>query len=190
MGKVLNFRHQLKALWKWALSFRSRTWALEDYPMFIRSQKPDPDSPYANNPRFKEHRYRASLINWFVNGSGDTIEEAMCALRTSFEARRSRLLAEGRPIPRPGVHVPIEFASQDRVSTHLALADDFIHRVLGMEWAFITDESSLSHFHTEETNEGLVSRIQQVYGVDVSDIESGRIYEILERIAAHGGITQ
>ena len=78
----------------------------------------------------------------------------------------------------------IEFAPQDRVDAHPALLDDFIHRILELEGAFISDESSLWDFHTDMNNDDLLARIKWVYGIDVSDIESGNIAEILERIAA------
>ena len=89
-----------------------------------------------------------------------------------------------KPLPRPGTHVPIEFASRQRVSADPELAQDFIRRVLNLDWAFISDESSLWDFHHAETNEALIAKIEEVYGVDVSDIESAKLSEILERIAA------
>ncbi len=79
----------------------------------------------------------------------------------------------------------IEFAPHDRVDAHPALLDDFIHRILELEGAFISDESSLWDFHMDMNNEELLARIKQGYGVDVSDIESANIAEILERIAAN-----
>ncbi len=77
----------------------------------------------------------------------------------------------------------LEFASRNRVSAHPDLAEDFIRRVLGLDWAFISDESSLWDFHEAGTNASLIARIKEVYAVDVSDIESGKLPEILERIA-------
>ena len=79
-----------------------------------------------------------------------------------------------------------EFAPSQRVNAHRKLAEDFTRRVLGLEWAWLSDESSLWDFHTEKTNDALLAKIRDVYGVDVSDISSGRLYEIFERIAAHG----
>jgi hypothetical protein len=78
----------------------------------------------------------------------------------------------------------IEFAPQDRVDAHPVLLDDFIHRVLELEGAFISDESSLWDFHMDMNNDELLARIKRVYSIDVSDIESGNIADILERIAA------
>jgi len=90
-------------------------------------------------------------------------------------------------MPRPGTKVPIEFAPSTRVYADQGLAEDFIRRVLGLEWAFISDQSSLWDFHTGETNQILIAKIQDLYGVDVSDIESGNVAIILERIARDGG---
>ena len=47
---------------------------------------------------------------------------------------------------RPGRKVNIEFASQEKVSSDPALSDDFIERILGLEGAWISDESSLWDF--------------------------------------------
>jgi hypothetical protein len=168
---------------KWALSFLSRDWELEDYPISIRNQDPDADGSYDDNPRFKLHRFVASITNWNVEGFGDSKEEALSDLRSSFASRKAKLKDDGKPLPRPGTKVPIQFASQVRVNAHPDLTQDFIERVLGFEWAFISDESSLWDFHSNETNEILLVKIKDVYGVNVEDIQSARIWEILDRIA-------
>ncbi len=68
------------------------------------------------------------------------------------------------------------------VSSDDAFSEEFIQKVLDLEWAWISDGSSLWDFHTEETNDLLYVRIREVYGVDVSDIKSGKLREIFERI--------
>jgi hypothetical protein len=78
----------------------------------------------------------------------------------------------------------MEWASRRQVAAHAALADDFIARVLEMEWALISDESSLWDFHSEESNDLLIAKVREVYGVDVSDIKSARLAEMFDRIAA------
>lgn len=62
--------------------------------------------------------------------------------------------------------------------------EDFVRRVLGLDWAWISDESSLGDFHDDKTNEALIAKVKEVYGVDVSDIQSAKLFEILDRIAA------
>jgi predicted RNase H-like HicB family nuclease len=185
MQAVIRLRNFLLARWKWAMSFRARDWQLADYPIFIRQQLPDPDSPFDNNPRFKLHNYVARVVDWTAMDShGDSREEALNNLRAKFLARKAKLVKERKPLPRPGTEVPIEFASQERVNVHPELTKDFINRVLGLPWAFISDGSSLWDFHTEENNNALFAKIREVYSVDVSDIESGNLGEILDRIAA------
>jgi len=84
---------------------------------------------------------------------------------------------------RPGRSWPLEFAAQEQVNKHEALSADFIRRVLDLDWAWISDESSLWEFHADSDNSRLNAKIMEVYGVDVSDIQSGRLAAIFERIA-------
>jgi hypothetical protein len=91
---------------------------------------------------------------------------------------------DGKKLPRPGTHVEIEFASRERVNAYAELAEDFVRRVLNLDWAFISDESSLWDFHSSDDNQDLVAKINEVYGVDVSDIQSAKLWQILDRIAA------
>jgi hypothetical protein len=183
MKAVARFRSQLRASWKWALSFRSHDWELEDYPISVRRQEPDPGCEFDDNSRLKQDSYVASIVNWNVTGSGNSQEEAFSDLLNWFAIRKAKLAEEGKPLPRPGRKVPLEFASQERVNAHPDLTQDFIERVLGFEWAFVSDESSLWDFHNEKTNDLLAAKIRSVYGVSVDDIESARIWEILDRIA-------
>jgi hypothetical protein len=180
-GRAVN---QLRALWKYCLSFRKRDWELSDYPIWMRRQVPNPARMDDDKPRFTAHPYAASIVNWHLSGTGNSYEEALSDLRSSFAGVKANRLESGEPLPRPGSRAPIRFALQDRVNADPDLRDDFIHRVLGFEWAFISDESSLWDFHTERTNDQFVAKIKEVYGVDVSDIESAPLCEILGRIGA------
>ncbi len=118
-------------------------------------------------------------MNWpGMSGGGSTKLEALEELRKGLD----RLKAAKQTLPRPGTRVPIEFAARDRVDQHPKLAKDFIQRVLGVECAWISDESSLWDFHGDETNDRLNEKICQIYGVDVSDISSGKLADIFDRI--------
>jgi hypothetical protein len=174
------------ASWKWLLSFRKSEWRLEDYP--IRVTRQEPDAAFSA-PRFSQHLYRAYIVNATITGSGDTSVEAIAGLRRNFESVTQRRKEEALPAIRPGANWPVEFASQEKISADERLSEDFIQKVLGLEWAWISDESSLWDFHTEQTNDRLVAKILEVYGVDVSDIESARLWEILERIR-HSNVAQ
>jgi hypothetical protein len=143
--------------------------------------------PVHAGTRLKQHRYSVAIVNWWVmSGGGDTKREALEELGKRFVAEKVERTKVGKSLPRPGRHVPIEFASQQRVNAHPELAEDFTRRVLNLDWAWISDESSLWDFHSAEDNEALIAKIEEVYGVDVSDIESARLSEILERIASNG----
>ncbi len=175
-------QNQIRAAWKWSLSLLKRGWALSDYPISIREQAIDP--AYAGT-RLKQHRYSATIVNWWVlSGSGNTKGEALEELQKRFAAENATRAKEHKRLPRPGTHVPIEFASRQRVDAHPEITEDFVRRVLNLDWAWISDESSLWDFHTSDDNLALIAKINEVYGVDVSDIESARLCEILERIAA------
>jgi len=172
----------LTAKWKLCLSFAKNDWGLADYPIVIRKQVPDPGSADAHQ---SPPPYSARIVNWWVmTGLGNTPEEAAQDLAAGFARMRECRKQEGKPMPRPGAKVPIEFAPSNQVYANPELTDDFVRRVLGLDWAFVSDQSSLWDFHTGETNEVLIARIKDLYGVDVSDIESGDLAAILGRIAA------
>jgi len=167
--------YKVRSCWKLCLSFRRRNWELSDYPVIVREN--------AATPKPSGQRYFAMILNWNVIGAGQSKTEALQALEKNFAKAKAERIISRRSIPRPGAHVPIEFAPQERVNAHADLADDFIQRILRIDGAWISDESSLWDFHQGEKNDALITRINEVYGVDVSDIESGNLAEILERIA-------
>lgn len=187
-GVNLRLIERLRTWWKWSLSFRKSSWELEDYPVTLRKSQQD-SKDFFKPPRFKFHPWVASIENWNVHGFGDTREEALKELRVNFVLRKANLMDEGKPMPRPGTYVPIEFTSQERVNAHPELAEDFIHRVLGLDWAWVSDESSLWDFHVEATNDSYLTKVREIYGVNVDDIESARLYEIFDRIAESRKLT-
>ena len=77
---------------------------------------------------------------------------------------------------------PLEFASEEEIQTHSETAERFIELVLGCEWAFISDESSLYDFESIDEVTNLEEKIKEVFGVDVSDIEDKNLFRIFERI--------
>jgi len=152
--------------------------------VIIREQKLERDSE-GSHSRGLQQRYLARIVNWWVmTGGGDTPDQAMAELVDGFGRMKDTRLRDGKAMPRPGTKAPIEFAPSNRVYAHPELTEDFIQRVLGLDCAFVSDQSSLWDFHTEDTNDVLNVKIREVYGVDVSDVESGNLAEILQRIAA------
>jgi len=175
-----GFVRRIFAGWKWCLSFRKSDWRLNDYPILVRARAFD--SIFAA-PRFKQGRYDAYIVNWGLLGIGDTRSEALADLNGSFEITKAERAKQGELLPRPGSRMPITFASNELIIRHADLSDDFTRRVLELDWAWISDESTLSDFHGEQSNDALCDKIKEIYGVDVSDIGSAKLSEILDRIA-------
>ena len=179
---VVTVKNRIRAWGKWFLSLFKRDWNLSDYPISVREH--EIDRSYVGT-RLKQHRYTAQIVNWWViSGGGDTKTEALQELQKSFATVKTEKSKGGKKLPRPGTHVEIEFASRQRVNAHAELAEDFIRRVLNLDWAFISDESSLWDFHSSDDNQDLIAKINEVYGVDVSDIQSAKLWQILDRVAA------
>jgi hypothetical protein len=187
LSRPSQLQGELLAFWKWLLSFRTQHWKFTDYPICVRENG---EPILTENARFRHHRYRASILRWLITGFGDTREQARADLERCFEDQSARRQLQGEPLPRPGRRVPLQFASDARISCFPELSSDFVRRVLGMEWALLTDDSLLGHFHFGDTDTALFDKIKDVYGVDVSSIESGNIAEILERIAEHQRLTR
>jgi hypothetical protein len=170
--------NHVHAAWKYGLSFLKRDWQLQDYPIRVMKQEPtelDPDSRYQlRGP------YIAQIINWWVmDGAGATKAEALADLERVFRERTAQKLK-----PRPGTRVPVEYVAQDRVTAHPELLHDFTRRVLELDWVWVSDQSSLWDFHDRKNNDEYIERIRRVYGIDVSDIESANLADILDRIAS------
>jgi hypothetical protein len=77
---------------------------------------------------------------------------------------------------------PLQFATTEGIDSHQETAERFVKLVLNLEWASISDESSLNDFSLIEDSKGLEEKIKEVFGVDVSDIEDGNLLKIFERI--------
>jgi len=86
-------------LWKRCLSYRKPSWELSDYPIVIREQA---DVPPAD-------RYWARILGWNIDGTGATREGALRDMAHWYETRKSALRESGKPLPRPGTEVPIQF---------------------------------------------------------------------------------
>ena len=80
----------------------------------------------------------------------------------------------------------IEMASTAGIEMFQEIAEDFMLRIFGFEAGdyLITDESSLRDFKGVEEMEltDIHRRIRSVYGLDVSDLKSGKLLEIFIRV--------
>jgi hypothetical protein len=177
VSKLRNIVWQARALWAILASIFKHEWTLDDYPKrIIFNSATEP----SHKSRLKPLAWTALVINWpGMAGSANSQSEALEELRKNFNQFKSTKPS----LPRPGTKVPVEFAATVRVGQHSELAKDFVRRVLDTEWAWISDESSLWDFHGDETNDDLVEKIHNIYGVDASDISSGNLADIFDRIA-------
>lgn len=82
-----------------------------------------------------------------------------------------------------------ELAFQCSIDKYEDLAQEFLNEIFGIEGALVTDESTLTDFDFELTGETVehhtqdtLDKIEEVYGIDVSDIEGLVLWKILERI--------
>src|SRR5512146_1885791 len=115
---MYTIRERIQIGWKWLLSFRKREWTIADYPVRVRANAPGLEPSIA---------YFAQVLNWpGPAGLGPTKARAYEQLSANLEEIRKHR----KTMPRPGTHVPIQFASTERVGTDPALMDDFIEQVL------------------------------------------------------------
>lgn len=159
-------------------SFFKKDWRLRDYP--IRYMQQTPSGP--NTPeRLRILEWRVDIIGWYLAGSGNTKQEAYSDLETRF----ATAMEERTSLPRPGTSVPIQFATDEQVSRYPKLRDHFVANILGLEWAFISDESSLWDFHSDVDNNAMYRKIEEVYNVDVSQLDGAKLTDIFEEIMKH-----
>jgi hypothetical protein len=176
VAKLTKIALQARAVWMLFVSLFKDEWTIDDYPIRTSFQ---PASESSQASRLKPIPWTASVINWpSMSGNGNTRNEALETLRKNFD----QFKIDRKELPRPGTKVPIVFATSNRVSRHSELAKDFFQRVLEIDWAWISDESSLWDFHGNETNDKFAKKIHRIYGVDISDIPSGNLADIFDRI--------
>ena len=168
---------QARAIWARMMSHLKKNWTLGDYPVVFRFH---PTSGSPRSASVKPQPWSASIVNWpAMMAFGGSRLDALNALEKSFDAFKLK-----EPLPRPGSKVPMRFASTSRVGLHADLAKSFAKKILEIDWASISDESTLWDFHSSQSHSAVFEKIRSVYGVDVSDISSGNLADIFDRIAS------
>jgi hypothetical protein len=167
---------KLRIAKSWLASFLRSEWRPEHYPMTVREQVGVPD----------EARWCARVLNWpGPVGLGPTEQQALAALEANLHAIATKRQAEGKPMPRPGTGLPIQFASTAKVSADLALLSEFTMKALGFrpdDPVFISDESSICDFGDDERVVEIRANIREHFGVTVDQPEPVRIADVLEAI--------
>ncbi|MGB6131683.1 MAG: hypothetical protein WBG54_07880 [Acidobacteriaceae bacterium] len=180
--RIAEYQRQLRMKVKYCLSFLKRDWQLRDYPVTLREFAPAAGD-LGNGWHFP--RFEASIQGWHLSGTGNTPDQALSSLADAFQRAKASHTQRGEPLPRPGHVVPVDFGSTVRIDAHGALAQDFISRVLGLEWAWVSDLSGLAEFSIGHSPDIYLSRIRGIYGVDCADLADAPLVDILDRIAAH-----
>jgi hypothetical protein len=160
----------------WAASFVRRDWTIESYPLRVRHFD---HSGYTSPDRLRPVEWSVQVLRWTaMQGHGESREAAMSNLIENF----ARYRLKDEPLPRPGSYKAIEFASSEKLESYREVEEDFVRHILDVEWAFLSDESSLWDFSMEETLAEFYERITKRYGVDVSNIEGANLVAIFDRI--------
>ena len=157
---------------KWIASFLKSDWEINDYPLLYRMQGGN-DSDQSG--------WQVQIVNWWqMCGVGQTKEEALSNLSEGFALVKSE-----RKLPRPGTGLPIEFASSEGLEQNWDIVCQLISEVLGFspDQVFVSDQSSLWDFTEGEDIASYQGKIEEIFGVDVSDIESGNLVEISKSIS-------
>ena len=173
MPKTFLISHMEKLLvyFKWLVSFLKSEWTANDYPIRYREQE-------------KDHlpRYLAQIINWWqIIGVGNTKQEALQDLSKILH----KIKQYKGSLPRPGTGFPLEFASSEEVEKYWGITSRIIREVLGynLNDVFVSDKSRLSDFSIEGGSGFYQNKILEIFGVDVSHIESENIAEISKYIS-------
>lgn len=170
-----------RIVFAWVASFLMRDWSIESYPLRFRHFD---TSGYTGSERLRPVEWSVQVLRWVgMQGHGATREAAMFNLQENF----ARFQLRGEPLPRPGSYKPIEFASSEKLEGYREIEEEFVRHILDVEWAFLSDESSLWDFSQDETLAELYGRIANRYGVDVSDIEGANLVAIFDRISRSRG---
>lgn len=169
--------NRIKTLIKFLLSFFRGYSRIEDYPVRFTRQNQG-GARHAGAGEIPA--WRVQIINWWqMSGVGDSRAKAYANLRETFD----RYKELHKNLPRPGTSVPVICARADQVMQYEEIARDFFSRIVGRDYdsVWISDQSSLRDFLEYEPSE-YQERIRRQYGVDVTDIETGNLVQIFQRI--------
>lgn len=185
MNRVAELIRAFKRVYKLTLSFLKSNWTLNDYPIEFRQQ----ETHDLSGTNLTMYPWEARIINWYwMNGDGNSKEEAYNKLKDRFDAHKADVLE----LPRPGTRVKFRFASVSRIDKVDKEALEFFRDIFEMDYygMFISDESSIYDFClTDERLKEIEQKIQVKYGIQINDIERLKIVSILERIQEGTGIT-
>ncbi|WP_438449478.1 hypothetical protein [Gorillibacterium sp. sgz5001074] len=185
MNQFSKYTRPLKRTYKFLFSFFKSSWNLHDYPIEFRQQQ----LLDLSETNLTMYPWEARIINWYwMNGDGQTKTEAYLKLKEQFDKHKS----EGHILPRPGHRVQLSYASVKRMNQFENEAVRFFKEIFEMDYyeMFVSDKTSMHDFCWTDgmLNEKYI-KIQEIYGVQIQDIEDLKIVDILKRIQEGTGIT-
>ncbi|MDQ0059985.1 hypothetical protein [Paenibacillus harenae] len=174
MNQFSKFTRPINRTYKFLFSFFKSNWNLQDYPIEFRQQQ---------LLNLSEYPWEARIINWYwMNGDGQSKTEAYLKLKEKFNKYKS----EGHLLPRPGRKIQLTYASVERMDQYENEAVHFFKEILEMDYyeMFVSDKTSMYDFcWTDEMLNEKYIQIQEIYGVQIEDIEGLMIADILQRIS-------
>ncbi|WP_428232711.1 hypothetical protein [Flavobacterium sp.] len=148
---------QIKALYKYILSFRKDDWEFEDYPLETWKNP---------NSELHELKYGASFTNWYLFVShGESEELAIVNLKKQLQDNK----ANNIKIPRPGKKTQIQFSDTTEIDKYESIASDFFDKIIGISYynCFISDYSSILEFDLEK--EEVITKIKIEYSIEPNE---------------------
>jgi hypothetical protein len=149
------------------------TWGFEDYTL---------DLGHTNVGRVPY----AGLREFFaLVGTGATHEEAITELRRLFADRIEAMRRAGESLPAPGERPRARFAPNDSVEALRPFVEEFWRDVLGTSYgrSYVSNESTLEAWeHYAGGREGLIARVLDRYGVDISSFYGEPLAVVLARV--------
>jgi hypothetical protein len=168
------------ALTKRLMSYTKREWNFHDYPIYTWK-----------NPNAGEEKvaFGAGFVDWMgMVGHGVNAERAIAQLKEQFD-----LFKANNELSRPGTHVPLKFASTQKIDQYADIGRDFLYRIFGLNFdnGFYSDGSALEYFmpigeSPEEFKRQTIERVRKTYDVDIEDIYDKALWIVLKRLEENG----
>ncbi len=128
--------------------------------------------------------YGAKIINWVAMvGHGETQEEALSSLKEHFNMYKKNNL----DLPRPGIRVPLKFASTEMIDKYEEVAVDFFTKIFNINYydGFYSDKSIFSYFVTFNNipKETINQRVMDNYKIDITDFYDEPLWKVLQIVS-------
>jgi hypothetical protein len=128
--------------------------------------------------------WEAQVLEFYaLIATGETESEARVELQRLYAERLIYHAAIGKPLPIPGEIAEEMFSSTNRIDAQAALARDFFHKVLHLDYdnVFLNDASTLEEFGDLSA---IRNRAFSIYDVDIGLEAERPLWTILELIRA------